>query len=195
MKLQIALVNHLLNQHPDIRHGLAAFAGRRIGIALVPASVQGVLTEEGWLAECEGEPEAFIKLNYSAALSSLRGREPALADVQLEGDTELGAAVGRLVARLSWDVTEDVSRVVGDVAAHRLELMVKRSLGLKGVIAWRLAENWLEHLREEAPMLASKHAVQGFVDKVDALRDDTARFEKRLSRLEAHINTKTLRDH
>lgn len=187
MRIQIAVFNHLLKQQPELRAELAAHAGRRIGIALPPLSVRGVLTDEGWLAACAGEPEASIRLRHGAALAAATGRDPALGDVSLEGDAELAAVVGRLLAHLRWDAGEDLSRLLGDVAANRLQSVARASLGFKGEIAWRLMENWIEHLREEAPLLASRRAVRGFVDAVDGLRDDLARSEKRLARLEAAL--------
>ncbi|RQO76336.1 sterol-binding protein [Aquitalea sp. FJL05] len=185
MRIQIAVFNHLLNQQPAVRAELAAHAGRRVGIALAPLTVRGVITDDGWLAACEGEPEAVIRLQHAAALAAVSGRDPALSDVSLEGDAELAAAIGRLIARLRWDAGEDLSRVMGDVAANRLQRVARASLGFKGEIAWRLLENWVEHLREEAPMLASRQAVGSYLRAVDSLRDDVARSEKRLARLEA----------
>jgi ubiquinone biosynthesis protein UbiJ len=188
MRIQIAVFNHLLNQQPAVRAELAAFAGRRIGITLPPLTVRGVINEQGWLAACAGEPEATLRLSHAAALAAASGRDPALRDVSLEGDAELGSAVGRLLARMRWDAGEDLSRVMGDVAANRLQRMARASLGFKGEIAWRLLENWIEHLREEAPLLASRQAVGRFVGAVDSLRDDVARSEKRLQRLEAALS-------
>ncbi|MBA4709018.1 ubiquinone biosynthesis accessory factor UbiJ [Aquitalea aquatica] len=187
MRIQIAVFNHLLNQQPAVRAELAAHVGRRVGIVLAPLTVRGVITDEGWLAACAGEPEATIRLQHAAALAAVSGRDPALSDVSLEGDTELAAAIGRLIARLRWDAGEDLSRVMGDVAANRLQRVARASLGFKGEIAWRLLENWVEHLREEAPMLASRQAVASYLRAVDSLRDDVARSEKRLARLEAAL--------
>lgn len=187
MRIQIAVFNHLLNQQPEVRAELAAHAGRRVGVVLAPLTVAGVITDEGWLAACSGEPETTIRLSHAAALAAVSGRDPALRDVSLEGDAELGSAIGRLLARLRWDAGEDLSRLMGDVAATRLQRVARASLGFKGEIAWRLLENWVEHLREEAPMLASRQAVGRFVTAVDGLRDDVARSEKRLARLEAAL--------
>ena len=106
MGIQIAAFNHLLNQHPAVRAELAAHAGRRIAVALPPLQVAGVLTDEGWLAACEGEPEATVRLKHAAALAAVAGRDPALNDVQFSGDAELAAAVGRLLGRLQWNAAE-----------------------------------------------------------------------------------------
>jgi len=185
MRLQIAAFNHLLNQHPTVRAEFARQAGRRVAVHLPPLTVAGVITEEGWLAMCEGEPEATLRLKHGVALAALTGNDPALTDVLLEGDTELATHIGRQLGKLKWDAAEDLSRLVGDVAANRLEGMLRGVLGLKGQVAWRLAENWLEHLREEVPLLAKKDGVAAFVAEVDRLRDDVERFEKRLERLAA----------
>lgn len=187
MRVRIAVFNHLLGQQPALRAELARHAGRRVGVVLPPAALTGVVTDQGWLAACEGQPEAVIRLRHGAALSALQGKEAALGDVTIEGDAELGMAVGRLLARLQWDAVEDLSRVVGDVAANRLQSVARGLLGIKGEIGWRLAESWIEHLREEAPMLAGRHQVESFIKNVDALRDDAARLDKRLARLEAAL--------
>lgn len=184
MRVQIALFNHLLNQHPAVRADLAAYAGRRMAVHLPPVSVAGVITEQGWLAACEGAPEATLRLKHGVALAALTRRDPVLSDIALEGDVELASQLGRLIGKLHWDAAEDLSRVVGDAAANRLESFVRGAIGFKGQVAWRLAENWLEHIREEAPLLARKSDVVLFVQKVDTLRDDVERLEKRLERLQ-----------
>ncbi|ATP27742.1 Ubiquinone biosynthesis protein UbiJ, contains SCP2 domain [Chromobacterium violaceum] len=190
MAIQIAAFNHLLNQHPARRAELAAHAGRRVAIALPPLHVAGVITEEGWLAACDGEPEARLKLRHGAVLSHLTGQAPQLSDIALEGDAELASAVGRIVGQLHWHASEDLSRVFGDVAAQRMENLARGLFGFKGQLAFRLADGWIEHLREEAPLLASRHLVQRFVAEVDHLRDDAGRLDKRLERLEAAFNHK-----
>ncbi|MCP1289244.1 sterol-binding protein [Chromobacterium sp. S0633] len=187
MGIQIAAFNHLLNQHPAVRAELAAHAGRRVAVALPPFHVAGVFTDDGWLAACEGEPEATVRLKHAVALAAAAGRDPALSDIQLEGDAELAAALGRLLGRLQWNAAEDLSRLVGDAAAQRAETLARGLLGFKGQVAWRLAANWVEHLREETPVLAGRRQVQGFVAAVDTLRDDAGRLEKRLARLQAAL--------
>ncbi|UTH75070.1 SCP2 domain-containing protein [Chromobacterium sp. IIBBL 290-4] len=190
MALTIAAFNHLLNQHPARRAELALHVGRRVAIALPPLHVAGVITEEGWLAACEGEPEARLKLRHGAVLAHLSGQDLQMSDIALEGDSELASALGRIVGQLQWHASEDLSRVFGDVAAQRMETLARGLFGFKGQLAFRLADGWIEHLREEAPLLAGRNQVHGFVAGVDSLRDDAGRLEKRLARLEAALNNK-----
>jgi len=71
------------------------------------------------------------------------------------------------------------------VAAHRVQGWVRGLFGIKGEIGGRLLETWVEHLREEAPLLAKKTDVEAFVSAVDTLREDADRLQKRLALLEA----------
>jgi hypothetical protein len=52
-------------------------------------------------------------------------------------------------------------------------------------LAWRLASAYAEHLKEETPLLCKRTQVDAWHGQVDALRDDVARADKRLARLEA----------
>ncbi|GGY02103.1 ubiquinone biosynthesis accessory factor UbiJ [Paludibacterium paludis] len=184
MRIGLAVFNHLLKQTPEARAMLAAHAGRRVAWRVPPVLVSGVVTGEGWLAECDGEPEAVLALSHAAVLSALAGKDPALSDIAMEGDAELAGELARISGRLSWHWVEDLSRLAGDAAASRAERAVRRMAGARGEIVWRLAESWIEHLRDEAPLLARKSDVDASVTAIDELRDDCERFEKRLRRAE-----------
>ena len=191
MQIRIALFNHVLGQHPEIRARLAEHAGRRLTLVVEPLAVTAVVTPEGWLAECHGEGEATIRVRAVAAvLAQWTGRAPGFEDVSLEGDMTLAQPVAALLAGLRWVPADDLSRLFGDMAASRIETLVKGSVGLKGQMAARLAESALEHWREETPLLAGKRSAERWMMAVDTLRDDAERFEKRLERLEAGLRSK-----
>ena len=63
------------------------------------------------------------------AQAVMQGSKP---NVRIEGDVQLAAEVNWLIDHVRWDVEEDLSRVLGDVAAHGL-VQAARSLaqGLK----------------------------------------------------------------
>ena len=182
MPVSTAILNHLLNQHPDVRAELAAHAGRRVALVLPPFTVSAVVTEEGWLAASEGEAEATVRVSAVAALlAQTSAQAPAFDALALDGDRVLARAWAGLLGRLRWQPADDLSRLVGDVAANRIERAFSGAIGLKGQIAWRLLESWLEHWREEQPILARSADVEQFVQSVDTLRDDTERLAKRLA--------------
>ncbi|TDR73518.1 ubiquinone biosynthesis accessory factor UbiJ [Paludibacterium purpuratum] len=188
----LALFNHILGQHPEVRAELAELAGRRVALAMPPMTLSGVITDVGLLAASAGEPEATVRVKPLAALSAQwSGRVPDFSDLELAGDNELAQRFGHLAGQLRWLPVEDLSGLLGDAAAHRIEGWLRRSAGFKGAVAWRVLDSWIEHLRDEMPLLTHKRDVERFVAAVDALRDDAARLEKRLARLEAERGSRS----
>lgn len=182
----LALFNHLLGQHPAVRAELAGLAGRRVALELPPVTISGVVTDDGWLAATTGEPECRVRVSPAAALAAqCAGRAPAFADLAFAGDIDLAQRFARLTGRLRWLPVEDLSRLVGDVAAARLDAVAQRALAGGRDSAARLADSLVEYWRDEVPLLASRQDVEAFVTAVDALRDDAERLEKRLVRLES----------
>src|SRR6185369_16599018 len=58
----------------------------------------------------------------------------------IAGESELAEELRSLRRHLRWDAEEELSRLVGDVAAHRIALTVKALLGWPRDSARRLAE-------------------------------------------------------
>ena len=184
---QLAVLNHLLAQQEAIRLRLAEHAGRRIRVELSPLRVTAVILGDGYAGQTDGEPEATVQLASSALIKRATGGTPGAGDVRLSGDSELGLALARILADLRWDAVEDLSRLVGDMAAYRAERWVRGALGVKGEVAWRLASAYAEHLKEETPLLCKHAQVDAWHAQVDHVRDDVARADKRLARLEAAL--------
>jgi ubiquinone biosynthesis protein UbiJ len=115
----------------------------------------------------------------------LASDQNAWQDVQTSGDTELAREILFIAQNLHWDAEEDLSRVFGDIVAHR---MVQAAGDLKH---WQqqatdsIARSAAAYWTDEQPLIATRHDVERFVREVDALRDDVARAEKRIERLEA----------
>jgi ubiquinone biosynthesis protein UbiJ len=143
------------------------------------------ITDNGLLdrARAETESALVVKLTPGALPFLLARGEAARKRVEIEGSADLAGAVDYLFGHLSWDFEEDLSRVFGDIVAHRL------ASGGKALAAWqrdaalRLAESLAEYWTEEQPLLARPADVETFCRNVDALRDDVARLEKRVERL------------
>ena len=183
----VAGLNHLLQQHPWAVQRLKAFAGQSVAIRCPPFPELRVrITDSGLLdgAQTEAANALVVKLTPSVLPFLLARDETARKQVEIEGSAELASTVEYLFRNLSWDLEEDLSRVLGDIVAHRLVS------GGKALAAWqretvlRLAENLVEHWTEEQPLLARPADVEKFCRDVDTLRDDIARLEKRIERLQ-----------
>lgn len=139
----------------------------------------------------EGEPDVLISgsLITLARLASTTGEEAIHHDsLNLTGDAELAQAFQKLLGYGKPDIEEELSGIIGDVAAHRLG-DIARSIGDWGrKTNSTLRQNISEYLQEERRDLPSRYEIEKFNREVDVLRDDVARFEVRLNLLKQMVD-------
>ena len=138
-------------------------------------------------ADSEQEPDVIISgsLLSLARLAGPSG-EDAVRDgsVELSGDVETAHAFQKLLGYAKPDIEEELSRLVGDVASHRVGEMAR------GVGDWArdarrtMGSNVREYFQEESRELPSRYEVEKFSQQVDSLRDDVARLEARFKKFE-----------
>lgn len=121
-------------------------------------------------------------------LASMAGQsgDAAIRDgsLDLTGDAELASQFQQLLAHAKPDIEEELSSIVGDVAAHRLGDLA-RGLGRWGRDARStMGANVREYLQEESRDAPSRYEVERFTADVGELRDDVDRIEARLNRLQ-----------
>lgn len=128
----IAGLNHVLDQQPWSRDRLRMHAGRVVELnVILPAPIQAVLPSLRLAVSEDARFEAAhppgpaavrmtVRLSIDAGFAWLREGPVGLQrHLSIEGDVLLAAAMAELAQRLRWDWEEDLSRVVGDLAAHR----------------------------------------------------------------------------
>jgi len=184
----IAGLNHLLSRQPLAAERLRPFAGQGVEIRCLPfPDLRLTILESGLLDRARGGTASalVVKLKPGALPLLLARDEGARGRIEIEGSADLASAVDTLLRTLVWDIEEDLSAVFGDVVAHRL------ASGGKALAAWqreamlRLAENLAEYWVEEQALLVRPADAEKFASEVEALRDETARLEKRIERLES----------
>ena len=180
----LAALNHLLQGAEWARARLAPFAGKTLRLTLPPLQLDFVVDGDGFLAETANSEPFDVAIDLPAApLLALRGVEAATRDARISGSADFADALGFVLRNLRWDFEEDLSKGVGDIAAHRIAKQL-RTLG-----AWqqdatqRLGENLVEYLTEEQPTLVRPTEVRAFGKSVEQLREDVDRLEQRLARL------------
>lgn len=175
-------VNHLLTQAAWARQKLAPFAGHSAKISMPPLQAAFLVLEDGRLGAPapDAVPEVSITLPATAPLLALQGNEVLMRAARLEGSVDFAEALGFVIRNLRWDAEEDLSNVVGDIAAHRIVGTAQQFLGWQKQAAQNLAENLAEYFTEEQPLIARRAAIADFALDIDRLKDDVARLEKRV---------------
>ncbi|MCK9380481.1 MAG: hypothetical protein M0P95_05365 [Sulfuritalea sp.] len=181
----MAAINHLLGQAAWARERLAPFAGHAAQIKLPPFEAAFLVGDDGCISVPlpEAELEVSISLPAATPLLALQGKDAVMRAARIEGSAEFAEALGFVIRNLRWDAEEDLSRVVGDIAAHRIVAGTREFAAWQQQAAQNLAENLAEYFTEEQPLIARDSDIGEFSGDVDRLRDDVARLEKRVQRL------------
>ena len=185
----LAAINHLLGQAIWAREKLAPFAGHSARINLPPFEAAFLIGEDGYVSapiladSTETEPEVSISLPAATPLLALQGKDAVMRAARIEGSAEFAEALGFVIRNLRWDAEEDLSKVVGDIAAHRIVAGTREFASWQRQAAQNLAENLAEYFTEEQPLIARRNDIADFSTGIDRLRDDVARLEKRVQRL------------
>ena len=133
-------------------------------------------------ASLSGSPLALLSLAGPGAADRLRG-----SAIRIAGDAEVAQRFRDLLQQAQPDFEEELSRVVGDVAAHRVAGLARGLLDWGRKAAGSLSTSVAEYLQEESRDLPTRIEVEEFLEAVDRLRESADRFEARLARLESPI--------
>ena len=181
-----ASINHLLQGAPWALEKLAGHAGKIVAVKFGPIPFRFAVELNGALSAAGSEREADVTIDIPPALfmrAMTQGRA-ALNEAAMTGDTAFAQSLAYIAQHLQWDYEEDLSKAVGDIAAHRI------GSAAKGAGAWAKdsADSFLRMSKdfwtEERPTIAKSHQVAAFVASVDELRDAVARLEKRIELME-----------
>ena len=177
----------MLADYPLAREQLQAHAGKSISAIAGPLEFRLRITAEG-LAEMIGEGgEASSEASFRIPLALLprlaQKDETAFTQVVFTGDSEFAALLSTLARNIEWDIEEDLSKFVGDIAAHRIVDTARRTHQWQQDASQRLTENVAEYLTEERRAFITRDDLETLSRANEALRDDVARLEARLNRL------------
>lgn len=181
-------LNHLLDSDPALGARLAPFAGEILELRAPPLPSLSLSIAAGGRvqpAPAGATASLTITLGSSALAAAARGEDHFLRQVDVSGNAHLAAEVMFLFRYLRWDAEEDLSRLVGDVAAHRLAGAARDIAGLHLDAVRRMAEGVVEYALAERPILVSRRGLEPLAGATARLRDDLERLEQRIRRLEA----------
>ncbi|MHB1291176.1 MAG: ubiquinone biosynthesis accessory factor UbiJ, partial [Sulfuricella sp.] len=171
-----------LRQHSWAMASLRLHAGKTLQLRLPLTSAVLSIQEDGSFAPAvpDARIDATLIPNPLAWLTSSDARFIPGGD-----DEAVANELAETLGEMRWDAEEDLSRVLGDIAAHRLVSTAT------GVIEWHrnaaetIAKSWAEHWQEENPLLAQPEQAHVFFKEVGELHDRVERLEQRIKQLSA----------
>jgi ubiquinone biosynthesis protein UbiJ len=133
-----------------------------------------------------GSPLAFVNMGLGDSTRSLfRG------EVRISGDIELGQHFKRILDKLDIDWEEWLSHYTGDLVAFKAGSMI-RQLNSWGESALKTLQlDSREYLQEEGELVPRPAELKEFADEINQLRDQVARLDARLQRLQKQLNSST----
>lgn len=101
----------------------------------------------------------------------------------IQGDVETAQLFNQLFEKHHIDWEEKLSHLIGDVAAHKMTGLLKKSTRFMKKNSEKLTQDCSEYLQEEANYLPPSHEVAAFRHDVDALRLQLDRLQARVDGL------------
>lgn len=183
----LRFANHVLTGEPWARTRLRSFAEQTAHFEFGTVRLPVRVTSDGLLAPAERSAVAAVTITLpgKAALQALTDPSSLLASARIAGSVDLAETLGFVFRNVRWNPEDDLSRLTGDIVARRL------SQGAKHLVQWQLrtarnvALNVADYLTEENPTIARRADLTQFLAAVDGVRDDCARIEQRLQKLES----------
>lgn len=139
-------------------------------------------------ATVEGTPPVLLGLLGKAEAEGFRE-----SGAEQSGDVATAVAFAELLRHARPDLEEELSRLIGDIAAHEVAGAARRTDDWAREAGSALTMNTSEFLQEEARQLPPRVEVNAFGRDVEYLRDDVERAAQRLARLEQHRRRATSR--
>ena len=179
-------INHLLAHEPWAREKLFAHKGKTARFDLAILQLNLTVQADGTVCSAApgDAPSVTIRLKPEQISLILQNRERAFSYVTVEGDADFANTISQVSQSLHWEAEEDLSKLVGDIAAVKIVAGTKDALKTARAARQSLTENIAEYLLEENPMLVRPQAVIDFGGDVATLRDDVERLQKRIEKLE-----------
>lgn len=191
--LEIAL-NRYLALDPETMSRLVVLTGKVIGVELRGLGITLYMAPHSGgiqlMRDYDGAADAVIS---GTPLSLARvgiGEERGLVfagEVEIRGDVTVGQRFEAVLREIDIDWEEQLSNLVGDVAAHQVGNLLRDTLSWGAKSMKTLGRDITEYLQEESRHLPQRDEVEKFLAAVDVLRNDVERLDARVRRLQARV--------
>jgi len=180
-----AALNHVLRTTPVAMERLARYAGKTAAFHVGPLTFAWTVQTTGEITAALPGATRDLEVRMSPFLLPRLAMhdEAAYREVAMTGDAEFAQEISFLARHLRWDAEEDLSKVIGDIAAHRAAGAANATAHWASEAVKRTTAGAAEYWTEESPLIASRVKVEDFTRGVSDLRDALERLEKRVEHL------------
>lgn len=185
-KVLLAGLNHVLGQSAWARDRLRPFAGRIARFSVPPLELALAVGADGYFADAGEDAAADVNIALPADVALLMaqdGLRGVMQAARVEGGAEFATELAFVLKNLRWDAEEDLSRVVGDVLAHRIVAGIGTLAAWQRQAARNLADNLAEYATEENRMVVDRREHTMFADELAEFVESLDRLEARADRL------------
>lgn len=171
------LLNHYISMDSNAIQKLKPLKGNVLKLIIKPVTLFVLFDEEKIRLQTsserppdttlEGDPLSFIKLQFADKnhLFSLFKHE-----MRISGDLNAGQQAKAFFENIDIDWEEHLSKLTGDIVAHQLASLLKRTQSFSTHLFNTNKQNLTDYLQEETRLLPCKEELSDFYDDVDALR-------------------------
>ena len=187
MSALFPVINHLIQQNPEHQQDLSRLSGKTLSLNLAGFGLTGRINHDGFLETADQPADTLITFHQSAIRKILTGQEPGVGDISLEGDLMLGMTVLPILGSLRYYASDDLARIFGDSLAGSISGRAANIGQTVKKIGQSIAEQISDFSREPESPVIDAATLSVWMEEVDKLRDDVARLNERLDRLERDI--------
>ncbi len=187
----VSLINRNISESTPARELCAELSGTVVAVRVRDTALSAyfLVHDEALDIVMSSSEEPDVVITGSIiTLARMAGQSGEVAirrgSLDLNGDAETANQFQQLLSFAKPDIEEELSGIVGDVAANRLGELA-RGVGRWGKSArTTMGANIREYLQEESRDAPSRYEVDNFAAGVNTLRDDVDRIEARIKRLQ-----------
>ena len=157
------LLNQLLDRERWARERLERFVGQSVELRppLLPP-LRLAIAPQGRIEPGAAQPDAIVTIDG------------------ISGASELADELRTLAKHFRWDAEEELSRLVGDVAAQRIGGTVRAFAHWQLDAARRIGEAFADYATTESGALVRRRELQDFAAELERLGASIERLERRL---------------
>lgn len=181
-----SLLNRQIARSSEAQAAAAALDGRALAIRLRGTGlVLQLALSDGELMLARGagiEADATLETTPLGLAELTRG-DAAGGRIAMTGDPVIAQHFERLLRATRPDWEEELSRIVGDVAAHEIGNAVRSMLAFGRHATQRLSRDTAEYLSEESRDVATLAEIEGFNNDVREVERRAGDLERAVARL------------